>query len=81
MTHVWKAKEKREHLRRRQRNRCHWCGEQMNSTFLDPRSVTLDHVIPRADGGGGSTLNLVAACKECNERRGRERQAKQQVAQ
>lgn len=40
MTTVWKAAEKREHCRKRQRNRCHWCGEQMNSRHLDPKSVT-----------------------------------------
>jgi 5-methylcytosine-specific restriction endonuclease McrA len=71
MTHVWKAREKRETLCKRQRNRCYWCGVQMNRRHLDPLSATLDHYTPRSRGGGGSIDNLVAACKDCNEARGR----------
>ena len=48
----------------------------MNRRHLDPLSATLDHYTPRVLGGGGTIDNLVAACKRCNERRGREFQAK-----
>ena len=72
MTHVWKAAEKRARLRKRQKNRCYWCKEQMNSRPLDKREATLDHMTPRSRGGGGDILNLVAACRECNEKRGKD---------
>lgn len=71
MTNVWKAQEKRERLCKRQKNRCYWCGEQMNRRHLDPRQATLDHYTPRSVGGAGAIDNLVAACKDCNERRGK----------
>lgn len=74
MPHVWKAYEKREKLAKRQRNNCHWCGKQMNRRHLDPLSATLDHKVRKADGGGGNIENLVAACKKCNEERGKEDQ-------
>jgi len=32
--------------------------------------LTLDHVLPRHRGGGHSWDNLVAACKDCNHRKG-----------
>ena len=71
MTTVWKAQEKRAKLIKRQKNRCHWCREPMtNGGPSDPRSATLDHVVPKSKGGGGNIENLVAACQECNRRRG-----------
>lgn len=70
MPHVHKAAEKRERLCKRQRNRCYWCGQQMNRRHLDPMCATLDHYTPRSLGGAGSIYNLVAACKSCNEARG-----------
>lgn len=72
MAQVHKALERKLHLFKRQKGKCHWCKRQMNHRHLDPLSATLDHVIPRADGGMGILENLVVACKECNERRGRE---------
>ena len=32
--------------------------------------LTIDHVIPRSRGGENSWLNLVAACKKCNQKKG-----------
>lgn len=52
----------------------------MNSRHLDPKSCTLDHILARADGGGGNIENLVAACKVCNEKRGLEREMRQMSA-
>lgn len=70
MTRVWKAAEKREHLAKRQRNRCYWCKEQMSRKSGHPRQCTLDHIVPRSVGGGGAIENLVASCRTCNEARG-----------
>ncbi len=74
MTHVWNAAGKRDRLIKRQKNKCYWCGRQMNRRHPDPLCATLDHFRARANGGGGNIENLVAACKECNEKRGRERE-------
>ena len=67
---IYKAKEKKEKLRKRQRNKCYWCGEQMNNRQYDRREITLDHIVPKSKGGLAVRENLVAACRECNERRG-----------
>lgn len=44
---------------------CHWCGKKLSN-----RTATLDHLLPRAHGGGDHLANLVLACKPCNLRRG-----------
>ena len=53
---------KREILRR-DNYRCQYCGEK--NKFL-----TIDHIIPRHQGGEHSWHNLVAACPACNRRKG-----------
>ena len=42
---------------------CQYCGHQA-------AHLTLDHVVPRHRGGAHSWDNLVAACGECNHRKG-----------
>ena len=39
---------------------CHWCG--------DP-PTTVDHIVPRARGGGDTPSNLVASGAPCNPAR------------
>lgn len=47
---------------------CYWCR-----TWLRRQDATLDHVIPRAEGGPRHRAdNLVPACRDCNGDRGRE---------
>ena len=46
---------------RRDRHRCAYCGRH---------ATTVDHVEPRSRGGTSSWLNTVAACRECNGRKG-----------
>jgi 5-methylcytosine-specific restriction endonuclease McrA len=41
---------------------CQYCG--------DPRDLTFDHVIPRAQGGRTTWENVAAACAPCNLRKG-----------
>lgn len=48
-------------LLRRDRHRCAYCGA--------PAS-TVDHVLPRCQGGATSWLNVVAACEPCNAVKG-----------
>jgi len=54
---------KREVLRR-DGHRCQYCGRQISQ-------LTIDHIVPRSRGGGHSWENLVAACPQCNRRKGR----------
>ncbi len=44
--------------------RCHYCGRRVK-----PRELTMDHVVPLARGGRSTKGNLVACCKECNNRK------------
>jgi 5-methylcytosine-specific restriction endonuclease McrA len=52
---------------------CYWCDEPMNpdARANDPRAVSAEHVVPRSRGGPTNHSNIVAACKDCNHRRGR----------
>ncbi|RMH00794.1 MAG: HNH endonuclease [Chloroflexi bacterium] len=56
------ALSKREILRR-DNYTCQYCGRK--SSLL-----TIDHVIPRNQGGQHTWTNLVAACAPCNRRKG-----------
>lgn len=42
---------------------CRYCGSRSQ--------LTIDHVIPRIQGGGDSALNLVVCCITCNKRKNR----------
>jgi 5-methylcytosine-specific restriction endonuclease McrA len=53
---------KREILRR-DGYRCQYCGQEVGQ-------MTLDHIVPRHRGGEHSWQNLVAACPQCNRRKG-----------
>ena len=44
---------------------CQYCGAQPGRSEL-----TLDHVVPRSQGGGTSWENVVTACRSCNQRKG-----------
>jgi 5-methylcytosine-specific restriction protein A len=50
--------------RRVQRGACAYCGRK-----VPPRELTMDHVVPIARGGRSTKGNVVAACKECNNRK------------
>ena len=51
----------RHELIERQNGTCLYCG-----TSIGMKSCELDHIIPRATGGGNRRDNLVAVCRECN---------------
>ncbi|MDP7006484.1 MAG: HNH endonuclease [Phycisphaerales bacterium] len=55
----------RRNLYARDKNRCQYCGKRFSASDL-----TLDHVVPRVQGGGNSWANLVCACLKCNTRKG-----------
>ena len=43
--------------------KCSYCG-------IESKSLTVDHVIPLSKGGKSNFENCVAACKECNAKKG-----------
>lgn len=52
-------------------DRCYWCGIGLVlTTSQSSDSVTLDHVVPRRQGGASVEGNLVLACYRCNHLRG-----------
>jgi 5-methylcytosine-specific restriction endonuclease McrA len=59
------VKLNRRNLFARDRNQCQYCGKHFPTADL-----SLDHVLPKAQGGGESWDNLVCACLWCNARKG-----------
>lgn len=49
-------------------NQCLYCGH-----FLPPALLTRDHVIPSSRGGKDVWVNVVAACRRCNQFKGNRR--------
>lgn len=44
---------------------CAYCGIKLNQDIY-----TIDHILPRSKGGKNSIENLIAACRNCNARKG-----------
>lgn len=61
-THV---KLNRRNLFARDGSRCQYCGKRFATTEL-----SLDHVVPRSQGGENTWDNIVCACIRCNVRKG-----------
>ena len=59
------VKLNRRNIYARDHNRCQYCGDRFPTSEL-----TLDHVVPRTQGGGNTWDNLVCACVACNSRKG-----------
>lgn len=59
------VKLNRRNLFARDRNLCQYCGRTFPTADL-----SIDHVKPRAQGGGNTWDNLVCACIKCNARKG-----------
>ena len=43
---------------------CYYCNSRVN-----PKELTMDHIVPLIRGGRSSKGNIVPACKECNNRK------------
>ena len=43
---------------------CYYCGK-----LFKPKELTMDHIVPLARGGRSTKDNLVACCKECNNKK------------
>jgi 5-methylcytosine-specific restriction endonuclease McrA len=60
---MWKVPPvNRREVLRRDHNSCQYCGSN--------KHLTLDHVIPRSQGGQHTWDNVVIACERCNSRKG-----------
>src|SRR5262245_59791237 len=54
----------RRNVAKRDHYTCQYCGAQPGA-----EDVTIDHVVPRSQGGQSSWTNCVAACVPCNARK------------
>ncbi|MDY6933770.1 MAG: HNH endonuclease signature motif containing protein [Spirochaetota bacterium] len=43
---------------------CHYCGGKCS-----PDNLTMDHLIPLSRGGRSEKVNIVPACKDCNNKK------------
>lgn len=59
------VKLNRRNIFARDHNQCQYCGQHHASSEL-----SLDHVVPRSQGGGSSWKNLVCCCVRCNSKKG-----------
>jgi 5-methylcytosine-specific restriction endonuclease McrA len=51
----------RRNVAKRDHHTCQYCGAQPGW-----EAITVDHVVPRSQGGASSWTNCVAACEACN---------------
>jgi 5-methylcytosine-specific restriction endonuclease McrA len=61
----WIRKNKWAALVERGHFHCAYCGEYMPQDWF-----TLDHIVPREQGGSNSPSNLVCCCNTCNKSKG-----------
>ena len=59
------VKFNRRNIYARDSNRCQYCGKKFSTTEL-----SLDHVLPRSQGGKANWENIVCCCVKCNVKKG-----------
>ena len=59
------VKFNRRNIYARDSSRCQYCGKKFSTTEL-----SLDHVVPRSQGGKASWDNIVCCCIKCNVKKG-----------
>jgi 5-methylcytosine-specific restriction endonuclease McrA len=59
------VKFNRRNIFARDHNQCQYCGKKFPTSEL-----SLDHIVPRSQGGGSTWENIVCACVKCNVRKG-----------
>ena len=69
--HIKREREKARELRKSpffqellRKGVCHYCGGK-----FDPEDLTMDHIVPVVRGGKSTKGNVVACCKECNNKK------------
>ena len=53
-------------VRKRARHRCEYCHSQEP---FSPSAFSIEHIIPRSEGGVEEEGNLALSCQECNNRK------------
>lgn len=62
----------RKNLLQRTGGKCFYCGVRLFKKRKGHRAkATIDHYIPKAEGGSNARENLVPACSSCNKEKGR----------
>lgn len=64
----WIRVERRLAIYLRDSFECQYCGTSLRNS--PAAEVTLDHLIPRSNGGDNTNANLVTSCRRCNSQRG-----------
>lgn len=59
------VKFNRRNIFARDNNQCQYCGRKFSTVDL-----SLDHIVPRSQGGQSTWENIVCACVSCNVRKG-----------
>ncbi len=69
--HLKRERSKAREMRRSQwfknlkgKGQCYYCKERFH-----PKELTMDHIVPIVRGGKTSRSNVVACCKECNNKK------------
>lgn len=55
----------RSNILARDNFQCQYCARDLNT-----KEATLDHVVPRSQGGRTSWVNIVCCCSSCNRKKG-----------
>jgi 5-methylcytosine-specific restriction endonuclease McrA len=63
-TGCWIRKEKRLAINLRDGMLCLVCCKDLHGA--DPADVTLDHIVPKSDGGSNHEHNIYTCCRSCN---------------
>ncbi len=74
MSSSWINKKRRVAIYTRDGFRCAYCGNEVQQQVgrLFPgkeKMATLDHIVPRSQGGQHTDDNLVCSCMVCNSKR------------
>ena len=66
-----RAKRIRHELAKAQQFLCFYCKRRFGRKGT-PLAATIEHITARMDGGTNAKTNLAAACRHCNQLRGRQ---------
>jgi 5-methylcytosine-specific restriction endonuclease McrA len=50
--------------KKKEKGICYYCGRRVPAS-----EITMDHIVPLIRGGKSTKSNIVAACKECNNKK------------
>jgi 5-methylcytosine-specific restriction endonuclease McrA len=72
MSNPRRYRELRDHILRTRPNLCAWCGQPIDLSLSGnhPQGPSVDHILPRAQGGRDTPANLQPMHRRCNTIRG-----------